>query len=490
MAAIANMHYHPHSSHPSAVLYPINTVPTNTITTTTVPTQTTPTMINAHLPQQPYLQPPFSAPSVPTSFMDTRPSFLADPCRVSFMDLTPDGPDFGPSGSLEPAPFPVQIDSDGDMYLVTTSKAFQVSSKILSLASPVFSHLFRNYQSHPHPHLQAPQGPGGPMVVRMDPDDSTELLEVVLNILHFKGRAFIPTFLAPDALFTLGRMCEKYGLGAALRGWTYRWTRQIHWRDKIGLTPCSRNGKIGNGDAVKWLALSWMLRDEGTFKHVSRYVIRNARCADGVGIVYDCGAGLGVKVEGVPAIVLEALAASIEDLHNRMAQTAQQALMAYWNATKPLCKSPIPILRVEIDLGAYPPQMQPPPSPTLKAIACDRLQLAALMHHLKKFGMAPLLSMLGQPVQPHYQQHPPQYSPRPLPNATEARRNTADRVLGTFKNVTENFSKELDGDHRGCSPFPELWEMLRMVDTQGLDLWEIVERGERMICGGDGWNGE
>ena len=144
-------------------------------------------------------------------------------------------------------------------------------------------------------------------------------------------------------------------------------------------------------------------------------------------------------------------------MHRRMSQTAQKVLMAYWNAPIPICRGYV----------------------TSKAIACDRLQLAGLMHHLKKIGMDCILNLPADPSSNNSAPPGNTGNPRLLP-PLDSRRRTADKLLASFRNVAENFSSELGGSHLKCSPFPELYELLRQVDTPGLDLWQLVETLERM----------
>ena len=105
------------------------------------------------------------------------------------------------------------------------------------------------------------------------------------------------------------------------------------------------------------------------------------------------------------------------------------------------------------------------------------------MHHLKKVSMAP--KVLGEPqnasnfdaIAAFNNVHDP--STNSLTQGIDSRRRTAERLLATFKGVTENFGRELEGNHLMCSPFAELWEEMRRVDTPGVDMWEVLAEMDR-----------
>ena len=123
--------------------------------------------------------------------------------------------------------------------------------------------------------------------------DHPDSLEVILNVIHFRGQRSIPTVVSSEGLFKIGIIAHKYELGSAVRSWAYRWLRQIAWKDKIQ-------------DAVRWMALSWVLRDEGTFQHMTRFLIRNGKylVTDGGERVLVDAEGNRMAVEGAPWVVI------------------------------------------------------------------------------------------------------------------------------------------------------------------------------------------
>ena len=176
--------------------------------------------------------------------------------QVSFMDTTPDHP------STEEAHLPnlleVKIDVEGDLVLVSKSRAFLVSSKAMAMASTVFDQELRTQ-------AQFLPGPAGLRILCMD-DTLSEALEVILNIIHHKGGRIVPAKLSLDELAKLAIIVEKYSLAGVVRSWAYRWIRTV--------MPFKE--KIQSNQAPKFMELAWAFEDEGTFEQMSRWVIRNA----------------------------------------------------------------------------------------------------------------------------------------------------------------------------------------------------------------------
>ena len=176
--------------------------------------------------------------------------------QVSFMDTTPDHPSTEVphlSNLLE-----VKIDVEGDLVLVSKSKAFLVSSKAMAMASPVFDQELRTP-------AQFLPGPANLRILCMN-DTLSEALEVILNIIHHKGGRIVPARLKLDELSKLAIIVEKYSLAGVVRSWAYRWLR----------TVMPYKEKIQSNQAPKFMELAWVFEDEGTFEHMSRWVIRNS----------------------------------------------------------------------------------------------------------------------------------------------------------------------------------------------------------------------
>lgn len=71
------------------------------------------------------------------------------------------------------------IDSEGDVYLICGETEFQVSSKVLSLASPVFKALFGPNFAEGQPNLNKPSR------IQIH-DDDAESMRFMCAVLHHK----------------------------------------------------------------------------------------------------------------------------------------------------------------------------------------------------------------------------------------------------------------------------------------------------------------
>ncbi|KAL7806861.1 hypothetical protein V8C44DRAFT_338495 [Trichoderma aethiopicum] len=123
-------------------------------------------------------------------------------------------------GSHSNAPETVQLDPEGDAtFIINGSECpqeYRVSSKVLSLASPVFYKLF------------GPNFKEGQEVRRGDhprislEDDDPKAMGLILSILHHKSSQ-VPLKMEPEALATLAIHCDKYDCNEALRPWAASW---------------------------------------------------------------------------------------------------------------------------------------------------------------------------------------------------------------------------------------------------------------------------
>lgn len=108
----------------------------------------------------------------------------------------------------------LQLDPLGDTILVITdrsrhvSRTFLVSSRVLSLASPVFTIMFK-----PDPRE---------MRQTVCLDDDPETMGWMLSILHHQC-ANVPLSIHPRVLARLAIHCDKYDCCMALRAWSSHW---------------------------------------------------------------------------------------------------------------------------------------------------------------------------------------------------------------------------------------------------------------------------
>lgn len=130
-----------------------------------------------------------------------------------------------------------------------------------------------------------------------------------------------------------------------------------------------------------------------------------------------------------------------------MTEAVKRILFTLWTADgKPICPSPA----------------------RENAVACDRLQLAALLQHLRKMGINVAQFHRDMPSSSQF------ISPH---DGTRFPSNTVhnkcwDKIVSTFKNAKDP-SSALLGNHTGCSPFQKLFRTISKWDPAGLDLWKL-----------------
>ncbi|KAL7818375.1 hypothetical protein V8C26DRAFT_397482 [Trichoderma gracile] len=118
----------------------------------------------------------------------------------------------------------VQLDPEGDAVLSINSsggnKRYLVSSRVLSLASPVFSKLFGpNFKEG-----QATRRGDCPCISLEE--DNPEAMGLILRVLHYKyAQVSLP--MKPAALATLAVHCDKYGCNEALMPWAAHWCSKL-----------------------------------------------------------------------------------------------------------------------------------------------------------------------------------------------------------------------------------------------------------------------
>ncbi|KAL6883053.1 hypothetical protein HDV57DRAFT_470701 [Trichoderma longibrachiatum] len=114
----------------------------------------------------------------------------------------------------------VRLDPEGDATFILSGsecpQEYLVSSKVLSLASPVFSKLFgpnfkegQEIRRGDHPRISLE-------------DDDPKAMGLILSILHHKSSQ-VPLKMEPEALATLAIHCDKYDCNEALRPWAAGW---------------------------------------------------------------------------------------------------------------------------------------------------------------------------------------------------------------------------------------------------------------------------
>ncbi|PVH92414.1 hypothetical protein DM02DRAFT_508345, partial [Periconia macrospinosa] len=120
----------------------------------------------------------------------------------------------------------LSLDSDGDVILECqdqdspTTTAFRVSRKVLQLASPVFLRMFGPHfkEGNQLPQEESP-------VVELKEDDAS-LMNIILNILHFRS-SDDNYGMDAERLARLAIHCDKYDLPKALGPWISFWFDKV-----------------------------------------------------------------------------------------------------------------------------------------------------------------------------------------------------------------------------------------------------------------------
>lgn len=166
------------------------------------------------------------------------------------------------SSSLSPISKPltsdIQIDAAGDLKLLLQHReewvTFQVSSKAMSLASPVWRAML-----DPNGPFRESQSDNSEIIF---PDDDPEALLILLSAAHLRFQE-VPKHLSFERLLNVCVLCDKYDCITLVRPWIFEWkVRQIVPTDWELYE--------------EWLFIAWTMGDEATFKRVGRSMILRA----------------------------------------------------------------------------------------------------------------------------------------------------------------------------------------------------------------------
>jgi len=143
------------------------------------------------------------------------------------------------------------IDPNGDLLAIlpTTTIKLQVSSKILSTASPVFRSMFS-----PRFREGAALASGTALIEIEFPDEPPQALEAVFNVLHFRHDC-VSANVSYDTLYEIALVVDKYDLARALGPWKEVWLRR------------------GAGDGGKGLFVMYVFGDKEGFREGCRKAI-------------------------------------------------------------------------------------------------------------------------------------------------------------------------------------------------------------------------
>lgn len=157
---------------------------------------------------------------------------------------------------------PDMIDPEGDMVLHLSSnpldpaQVVRVSSKVLTLASPVFKAMLgpnSNFQE-----AQALRDENNKSPVIHLQGDNLKALVMVLQVAHLSV-PMMPRKMAIDEFYELAIVCDKYDMAKVLVPWANLWV-------------CPEEYECDDAD-LRWLVIAWVFRLEMKFQDITRLLM-------------------------------------------------------------------------------------------------------------------------------------------------------------------------------------------------------------------------
>lgn len=152
----------------------------------------------------------------------------------------------------------VNIDPTGNLIIISeapgrpASIQFRVSSKALSLASPLFASLFPDPASHAGKYIITCHG------------DLPETLGTLFELCHFKRTSPLP-YASLRVLYALAVLSEKYAITAPLIPWITIWAGPVRALDELD---------FGKGDHLRqWLKIACVYDQGLLFQRITRRAI-------------------------------------------------------------------------------------------------------------------------------------------------------------------------------------------------------------------------
>jgi len=162
----------------------------------------------------------------------------------------------------------ITFDPIGDLMLVlgspTCQARFQVSSKVLSLSSPVFRTMLNFRSGFKEGKDLAERTTSSPPMELFLGDDNPNALAIILRIIHAQTR-WVPQSLGPDRLYEIAIISDKYDMRDPLDYWLRKWA------------PERFEGTISMD---KWLFIAFVCGRAAEFGVLSRELMLECR-ADG-----------------------------------------------------------------------------------------------------------------------------------------------------------------------------------------------------------------
>ena len=147
------------------------------------------------------------------------------------------------------------IDAQHDIILRLIGGDLLVSSKVLSLASPVFEAMFKpHFKEGVEHHLQLKERP----VINL-PEDDLETTTLFCQVIHHRSHD-IPRIPSPHCLENLAIFCNKYICGGALVSYGTLWLQR-------------HSGPLSMEDLSRLLLFAYVLDLPESFATVSREML-------------------------------------------------------------------------------------------------------------------------------------------------------------------------------------------------------------------------
>ena len=121
------------------------------------------------------------------------------------------------------SPSSTDVDPHGDVLLLlgpSKNVSLRVSSKALTLASPVFAAMFSPRFSEGQPLSSSTEVRSVPL-----PEDDPEAMTQICYAIHFY--ATVPRTISMSLLEDIASLCDKYDLTVALAAWSELWLRDF-----------------------------------------------------------------------------------------------------------------------------------------------------------------------------------------------------------------------------------------------------------------------
>lgn len=157
------------------------------------------------------------------------------------------------------------FDPIGDLMLVlgspTCQAQFQVSSKVLSLSSPVFRTMLNFESGFKEGKSLAERTASSPPMELFLGDDNPNALAIILRIIHVQTR-WVPQSIGPERLYEIAIISDKYDMGDSLDYWLGKWA------------PERFEGTVS---IDKWLFIAFVCGRAAEFRILSRELMLECR---------------------------------------------------------------------------------------------------------------------------------------------------------------------------------------------------------------------